>query len=242
MPLLLAHPASAQLEVLLRGLEPSSPRAGACGRYHFKATEPAGPRDVVFDACIESVAPGAQGKVVLRLQSGDSLQARVEVGKEFFAGRGAARLEAIQRVLEVSHGDTTQVARSEWTNLPGLDAAPALPGARDSLLGERDIDVGGTVMRCHGLAVHEVNRSVRELGDVSMTQVLGRDLETWSSEQAPLLGLVRAQAKIWSRKDFSRPVPGVPVAGTRTWEYQIELLGAEPRPKSTAPPVPSSPR
>ena len=227
--------AAAQLEVLLRGLEPSTPRLGACGRYRFRAEEPSGARQLVFDACVERVESGSQGSVILRLTSGDSLVARVEVGKEFFAGQGAARLESVRNILEVSHGDTTRVARSEWTNIPGMDAAPALPGARDSLLGERDFDVGGTVLRSRGRSLHEESRSVRELGDVSMTQVLGREVETWSAPQAPLLGLVRARAKIWSQKDFSQPVPGVPLAGMRTWHYEIELLEMGRPPQATPP-------
>jgi len=234
--LLVPRGAGSQLEVLLRGLDPAPPRAGACGRYRFNAEEPSGPRSLVFDACIEQVEPGSQGSVILRLTSGDSLEARVAVGKEFFAGSGVSLVAAVRSVVEVSHGDTTRVARSDWANFPGFDPAPALPGRRDSLLGGREVDVGGTVLRARGRRLHEESRQVRELGDVSMTQVLGREIDTWSAAAAPILGLVRAQAKIWSQKDFDRPVPGVPLAGMRTWRYEIELLELNRPAATVAPP------
>jgi hypothetical protein len=228
--LLLPGGAQAQLEILLRGLDPAPPRAGAWGRYRFTAEEPSGPRSLVFEARIERIEPGANGSVFLRLTSGDSLAAHVAVGKDFFAGRGGALLDAVRSIVEVSHGDTTRVARSDWTTLPGFDPAPALPGARDSLLGERDLDVGGTLLRAHGRRLREQSRQVRELGDVTMTQVLGREIDTWSAATAPLLGLVRAEARIWSEKAFSQPIPGVPMAGMRTWHYTIELLRCDAAP------------
>jgi hypothetical protein len=218
----------AQLEVLLRGLEPAAPKPGACGRYRFEADEPTGRRRVEFDACVERVAPGPDGSVFLRFMSGDSLDARIEVAPAMFAGGGGSLLTHIRSVVEISGRDTTRMSRDDLEAMPGLDPAPPLPGARDSLLGTRDLVVGGKTLAARGRRLHEENRQVRPLGDVQMTQSIVRDVETWTADGAPVLGVVRATARIRSDRTLSAPVAGVPAAGPRTWSYSLELLEVRP--------------
>jgi hypothetical protein len=220
-------PSGAQLEVLLRGLSPAPPHVGACGRYRFAAAEPSGPRELVFDACVERIDPGPQGSVWLRLVSGDSLEARVELDPALFGGDGGSLLRSVRSVFEVEHGDTTRIASEDWKQFPGLEPAPPLPGARDSLLGTREIEVGGRMLTSRGRRLHERLERTRPLGDVQMTQLIERDVETWTAPEAPILGIVRAQATIRSDRRLSAPVPGVPVAGARVQEYEIELLQLE---------------
>jgi hypothetical protein len=220
--------ARAQLEVLLRGLDPAPPRVGACGRYRFAAEEPSGSRQLVFDACVERVDSGPEGSIWLRLTSGDSLEARIELDPALFGGHGGTLLDHVRSVFEVEHGDTTRVARKDWEQFPGLEPAPALPGARDSLLGTREVDIGGRMLACRGHQLHESLERTRPLGDVQMTQKIERDVETWTAPEAPILGLVRARATIHSDRRLSAPVPGVPVAGARVQNYEIELLQLSP--------------
>jgi hypothetical protein len=218
----------AQLEVLLRGLDPAPPRAGACGRYRFEADEPSGRRRVEFEACIERVGPGPDGSVFLRLTSGDSLDARLELAPALFAGHGGSLLEHIRSVVEIAGGDTTRLSSHDWAALPGLDPAPPLPGARDSLLGGRDLQVGTRTLQCRGRRVHEESRSVRPLGDVQMTQAVWRDVETWTTDAAPVLGVVRATARIRTERSLSARVAGIPESGPKSWAYALELLEVRP--------------
>ena len=219
-----AGPAAAQLEVMLRGLDPAPPRVGACGRYRFAAEEPSGPRKIVFDACVERIDPGSGGSVWLRLVSGDSLEARVELSPDLFAGHGGSLLDHVRSVFEVANGDTTRVAREDWKGFPGLDPAPFIPGARDSELGTKEIRVGSTALECRGRRLRERAETTRPLGNVQMTQRFERDVVTWTTPNAPLLGLVRARAEIITERTLSAPTPGVPQLGARTQIYEIELL------------------
>jgi hypothetical protein len=61
-----------------------------------------------------------------------------------------------------------------------------------------------------------------------MTQSIVRDVETWTNPDAPILGVVHAQAVIRSDRQLSQPIPGVPEAGPRTWTYRLELLKMSP--------------
>jgi hypothetical protein len=187
------------------------------------AHEPAGRREVEFQACVERVAAGASGSVVLRFVSGDSLDARIEVAPELFQGRGGALVDHIRSIVEVAHGDTTRVARRDWAESPGMARAPRFPQATETALGRRDLEVGGRTLAATGRRLHEENREVRPLGDVRMTQSETRDIEVWTSPQAPILGLVRAAATIRSERTLSAPVPGVPQRGPREVRYELEL-------------------
>lgn len=219
-----APPARAQLEVLLRGLDPVPPKAGARGTYRFEAQEPGGQRSVTFDARIERIAPGPDGSVTLRLTSGDSMDARVDVAPALFAGHGGSLLDHVRSIVEISGRDTTRLGPEDWASLPGFDRTPPLPGGRDSVLAPRTVTVGGRKLECNGRVLHEESRQVKSLGAATMTQSARRDVETWTHPDAPILGVVRAHAVIRSERTLSKPIPGVPESGPRTWTYRLELL------------------
>jgi hypothetical protein len=223
--LVLAGAARGQLEVLLRGLEPAPPRPGACGQYRFVAQEAGGVRRVEFRGCIESVGRGPSGSVFLRLTSGDSLDARLEVGPALFQGQGGALADHVRSVVEIAGRDTTRLARRDWAETPGLARAPALPNARESALGSRSFEIGARTLAARGRRLHEESRQVRPLGNVQMTQSEVRDVEVWTSSEAPILGLVRATAVIRSERQLSAPVAGVPQRGPREVRYELELIG-----------------
>jgi hypothetical protein len=82
--------------VALVGAEP--PRAGACGVYLFTSDEPGGKRSAEFHACVERAPAPGRGNVVLRLWSGDSLEARVEVDPRLFAQPGGALVDYVRSV------------------------------------------------------------------------------------------------------------------------------------------------
>jgi len=234
-----AAPGRAQLEVLLRGLDAAPPRVGACGRYRFDAEEPSGQRHVEFTACIEHIDPGPDGSVYLRLTSGDSLDARLEVAPALFAAHGGSLVDHIRSVVEIAGRDTTRLDRA---SLPGLDPAPPLAASRDSALGRRDVKVGERTLACSGRRIYESSRSVRDLGDVKMTQSMQREIETWSADAAPILGIVRATAHIRSERTLSKRVAGIPESGPKTWRYALELLDPRPparRGKRRRPPRPA---
>jgi len=226
-------PAAAQIEVLLRGLQAAPPKPGACGRYRFEAEEPTGPRRVEFTACIERVEPGPDGSVFLRLSSGDSLNARIEVAPELFAGHGGSLLDYVREVEEVGPSGTKRLQREDWASLPGFDAAPKLAGAQQEDLGARDFTVGNRKLASRGVRIHESNEQTKPLGNVQMTQKAERDVESWLSPDAPILGVVRSTATLRSERKLSAPVAGVPQEGVRTWRYVLELmdLGAGKPPK-----------
>lgn len=218
---LTASDAHAQLEVLLRGVQPTRPQAGLCGRYLFEAEEPTGRRKVVFDACIES-AGQADGIVVLRLWSGDSLDARVEVRRGMFDGSGGSLLEHVIAVEQTENGETRRLTHEAWRDLPALSPAPQLPVVRDSLLGE--ITHGPTGLGCSGRLLEEARHSQRQMGAAQITQSESRLLHIWTAPQAPILGVVRATAQVRSERRFSQPIPGVPQRGPRVSRYRLELL------------------
>jgi hypothetical protein len=185
-------------------------------------------RRVDFRACVERIVPGAGGSVVLRLTSGDSLDARIEVAPDLFQGRGGALVDHIRSVVEIAGGDTTRLARRDWAEAPGLAKAPSLPQATETVLGRRDFTVGGRQLGAQGRRIHEESRQVRPLGDVQMTQAERRDIEVWTSADAPILGIVRATATIRSERRLSAPVAGVPERGPREVRYELELRDAAP--------------
>ena len=224
-----APPAGAQLEVLLRGVDAVPPRVGACGRYRFEAEEPNGRRRVEFEACVERIAPGPDGSVFLHLSSGDSLDAWLEVAPALFAGAGGSLIQHVRSVIDIAGRDTTHLDRE---SLPGLDPAPPLPGARDSLLGSREIRVAKQTLVARGRRLHEESRSVRPLGDTQISQSMTRDVETWSADAAPILGIVRAEAVIHSERTLAKRVPGIPETGPKTWRYRLELIEIRPQRRS----------
>jgi hypothetical protein len=213
--------AHAQLEVLLRGVEATEPQSGLCGRYRFDADEPSGSRSIVFDACIESVAQ-ADGNVVFHLWSGDSLDARVEVRREMFAGSGGSLLEHVIAVEQTENGETRRLTHEAWRDLPALSPAPELPVVRDSTLAE--ITHGPTGLVCSGRFLEEARSSQRQMGSSQVTQSESRVLHLWTAPQAPILGVVRATAQVRSERRFSVPIPGVPERGPRESRYRLELL------------------
>lgn len=212
-------PAHAQLEVLLRGVGATEPQVGRCGRYLFEAHEPSGVRTVEFDACIESVDSSA---VVLRLWSGDSLDARVEVRAAMFAGAGGSLLEHVLAVEQTENGETRRLTAQDWRDLPALSPAPELPVVRDSSLAPLQHEATG--LRCPGRLLEEARRSETQMGDVQVIQLERRVLQVWSAPQAPILGVVRARARVRSERQLSKPIPGVPERGPRESRYSLELL------------------
>jgi hypothetical protein len=57
-----------------------------------------------------------------------------------------------------------------------------------------------------------------------MIQKAERDVESWLSPDAPILGVVRSTATLRSERKLSAPVAGVPQEGVRTWRYVLELM------------------
>ena len=221
----IATPAAAQLEVLLRGVPPAEPRQGACGLYRFQADEPDGSRTLDFHVCIESVASAADGSVTLRLWSGDSLEARVDVARALFAGTGGALLEHVRRVVQVERGATRDMRSDEWQDIPALGPAPRLPVVADSTWeAERHAPTG---LSCRGRSLLEARQSTQRLGEADVVQSERRTLVVLTSPQAPILGVVRARATVQSERRFSQPIAGVPQRGPRTSQYSLELLALE---------------
>lgn len=220
--LLLAPAAQAQLEVLLRGVQPTEPRQGACGLYRFRADEPSGQRLLEFHACIESVGQGESGAIVLRLWSGDSLEARIEVSPRLFEAQGGSLAENILRVVQVEHGDRREITPEEWQKLPALSPAPELPVVADSSLGK--VRHARTGLECDGRRLEEARESRRQMGEAEMVLSESRELQILTAPQAPILGVVRATALVRSERRFSQPIPGVPQHGPRESRYELELL------------------
>jgi len=226
--LLLATAASAQLEVLLRGVPPTEPRRGACGLYRFQADEPDGSRQQDFHVCIESVASGADGTVQLRLWSGDSLEARVDIDRAMFGGAGGALLEHVRRVVQVERGTTREMQSDEWQDIPALRPAPQLPVVADSTW--EGVRHPGTGLQCRGRFLEEARESTQRMGEADVLQSERRTLEVLTSPAAPILGVVRARATVRSERRFSQPIPGVPQRGPRESHYALELLVLESKP------------
>ena len=214
--------AHAQLEVLLRGVAATKPETGQCGRYRFEAHEPSGARSVEFDVCIESVRQGDDGRVVLHLWAGDSLDARIEVTSAMFAGAGGSLLEHVIAIEQTENGATRRLTPEDWRDLPALSPAPELPVTRDSSLAELEHEPTGLV--CPGRLLEESRSSQRQMGSAQVTQFESRVLRVWTAPQAPILGVVRASALVRSERRFSKPIPGVPQRGPRESLYSLELL------------------
>ena len=112
---LLPAAASAQLEVLLRGVQPSLPEAGNCARYRFESSEPDGSRQTEFIACVESV-PYPAGPVILLLSAAPSSGwvMRLPVG-----GLVSADMRSLLQPAQKSrHGTATTIRTA--THLPVL--------------------------------------------------------------------------------------------------------------------------
>ncbi len=217
-----ASAARAQLEVLLRGVEPTTPKPGLCGRYRFEAHEPSGTRRVEFEACVESVGADGEGDVVLHLWSGDSLDARVEVRRAMFAGGGGSLLDHVIAVEQTEDGATRRLTPDDWRDLPALSPAPELPVVRDSSLAAVEHELTGLV--CPGRLLEEARVREHQMGSAQVTQFESRVLHVWSAPEAPILGVVRATATVRSERRFSEPIPGVPQRGPRESRYSLELL------------------
>ncbi len=224
-----ASEARAQLEILLRGVQPTEPRPGACGSYRFRAEEPDGTRQIDFQVCVESVAREKDGVVVLRLWSGDSLEARIEVGRAVFAGAGGALLDHVRRVVQIEGGKTQELRAEDWQELPALRAAPRLPVVADSTWGpELHAETG---LMCAGRFLVEAKESRAQMGEADVVISERRQIRVLTASQAPIFGVVRASALLRSERRFSQPIAGVPQRGPRESHYELELtaLGAPHR-------------
>lgn len=218
----------------MRGVPPTVPRTGACGLYRFLAEEPDGSRQLDFHICIDAVARGKSGSVQLRLWSGDSLEARIEVSRALFAGAGGSLLEHVRRVVQVERGSAHEVQSDEWQDLPALAPAPELPVVADSTWATVTHAVTG--LPCTARRLEEARESTHRMGEADVRQSERRVLEVLTSAQAPVLGVVRARATVTSERTFSQPIPGVPQRGPRQSLYVLELLALEGKP--AAPPRP----
>ena len=165
---------------------------------------------------------------MLHLWSGDSLEARVEVDAAMFAGQGGTLLDHVRSVVQIEKGKTKRLAPEDWQKLPALAPAPKLPVVADSSLGAQRH--GPTGLECHGRLLEEARTATRKMGDADVTQTEHRWLRIWSATEAPVLGVVRAQAVVRSERTFSQPIPGVPQRGPRESRYELELLRLEPDP------------
>lgn len=217
-------PAGAQLEVLLRGIEPTKPIQGVCARYRFEAREPDGDRIVEFVACVERVPRDGKGVVVLHLTSGDSLEARIEVDPALFDGGNRRLVDHIRSVTQVDRGTTRRLGPDEWQDLPALAPAPELPVVADSSLGASPMQVGTRTVQGRGRRLREARQVESTFADVQMTQTETRDLEVWTAAEAPILGVVQARATVRSERTFARPIPGVPPRGPRVSYYALDLV------------------
>lgn len=221
--------------MLLRAVEPTRPRPGACGLYRFEADEPSGHRSLEFHACIEKPNAGAHS-ATLHLWSGDSLEARVEVDNAMFLGQGGSLLDHVLSVVQVEKGETKRLASADWQKLPALAPAPKLPVVADSSLGTMKHPPTG--LECKGRLLEEARTTTRKMGDADVTQSEHRVMRVWTAPEAPILGVVRAAAVVRSERSFSQPIPGVPQRGPRESRYELELLQLEgdARPNPSAAP------
>jgi len=218
-----ADEAQAQLEVLLRGVEPQVPHEGSCARYEFTSEEPDGTRRSEFVACVESVPES--GPILLRLQSGDSLQIRIAVRPQLFRDAGADLTDNIVSVERRQKGEVQLLTPEDWRRHPALAPAAPLPVLADSSLGEKDIVLAsGDTLRAQGRFRHEARSEERKWSGVDVTSTEDRTLTLWSDDRAPILGVVWAEARVRSERIFSEPIPGVPERGPRVMRYSLKLL------------------
>jgi len=221
--LLPLSPAGAQLEVLLRGVEPSLPKPGLCAVYRFESQEPDGDKVSRFVACVESVPE--EGPVVLLLSSGDSLQVRLSIARAMFLEAGAELSENILRVERTQNGVVESLTPEDWQKHPALAPAAALPVLEDASLGDSTITLeDGQQMTVQGRHRRESRSIERTLGGVLVTNSEDRQLDIWTAGEAPILGVVRAEATVRSERVFAEPIPGVPARGPRVMHYSLKLL------------------
>jgi len=216
--------ASAQLEVLLRGVQPSLPEEGNCARYRFESEEPDGSRQTEFIACVEKV-PYPEGPVILRLSAGDTVLVRIEVGREMFTQSGGTLSDHILRVEQVRNGEVQVLTPADWRKHPALAPAAELPVLADSSLGSRQFEVwGGAVLQAQGRYRQEARSQEKSLSGVKITNTEDRRMDIWTAPQAPILGVVLANATVRSERVFASPIPGVPERGPRVMHYRLKLL------------------
>jgi hypothetical protein len=216
--------ARAQLEVLLRGVQPSLPQEGICAQYRFTSEEPDGSRNTEFIACVERV-PATVGPVVLLLSSGDSIQVRIEVGRDMFMKPGSALTDHILRVEQFRNGEVQILTPEDWRKHPALAPAAELPVLADSSLGPRSFELlDGAVLLTQGRFRQEARTQEKVLSSVKITNTEDRRMDIWSAPQAPILGVVLANAVVRSERIFDSPIPGVPERGPRVMRYKLELL------------------
>jgi hypothetical protein len=215
--------AEAQLEVLLRGVEAQTPLEGSCARYQFTSDEPDGSSSTTFIACVESVPD--EGPVVLQLSSGDSLQVRIAVRRRLFEGPGAELADNILRVERTRKGEVQILTPEDWRRHPALAPAAPLPVVADSSLGQRKVTLAdGARITAVGHYRREKLEEEHSWSGVQVTTSEDRQLRLWTMPQAPILGVVLAEASVRSERIFSEPIPGVPERGPRIMTYRLELL------------------
>lgn len=215
--------ADAQLEVLLRGVDPALPLQGVCAVYRFESREPDGSKDSQFVACVESVPE--EGPIILQLSAGDSLQVRLEIARTMFLEHGAELSENILSVERTQNGQVERLTPEDWQKHPALAPAAPLPVLADSSLGERQLVLAnGKSLTIVGRHRRESRSMQRTLSGVLVTTSEDRQLEIWTAPEAPILGVVAAEATVRSERVFSEPIPGVPSRGPRTMHYSLKLL------------------
>jgi hypothetical protein len=168
--------------------------------------------------------------VTLRLWSGDSLEARIEVSPRLFEGTRGSLADHLLRVVQIEHGETREITPEEWQKLPALSPAPELPVVADSSLGQRRHEPSG--LECHGRSLEEAREKHLQMGDAEVTLLESRKLRLLTAPEAPILGVVHAVAQVRSERRFSQPIPGVPQHGPRESRYELELLSLERDPGS----------
>ena len=223
MGLLPVSVANAQLEVLLRGVDPTLPQEGVCAVYRFESREPDGSKESEFIACVTSVPN--EGPIVLQLNSGDSLQVRLEIARAMFQELGADLSESILSVERMQNGVVQRLTPEDWQKHPALAPAAPLPVLADSSLGERQFTLlNGEELTVKGRHRREAHSIERTLSGILVTNSEDRQLDIWTAPQAPILGVVLAEASVRSERIFSEPIPGVPARGPRTMHYSLKLV------------------
>ena len=215
--------AAAQLELLLRGVDPALPTEGVCAVYRFESQEPDGRKQSEFIACVESVP--REGPIILQLRSGDSLQVRLEIARAMFTESGAQLSENVLSVERTTNGEVQRLTAKDWQKHPALSPAAPLPVLADSSLGEQQFRLrNDQVLHVQGRYRREARSIEATLGGVLVTNSEDRQLTLWSATEAPVLGVVLAEATVRSERIFSEPIPGVPARGPRVMHYSLKLL------------------
>ena len=66
--------------------------------------------------------------------------------------------------------------------------------------------------------------SIEPGSGVKITNTEDRRMDIWTAPQAPILGVVLANATVRSERIFASPIPGVPERGPRVMHYRLKLL------------------